>query len=61
MGKTTAVKTFIHRLLEKGWNPKSMFYYSYHETVDYRELEELLNTYFSVLGEITFVGDCGEL
>jgi hypothetical protein len=67
VGKTTALKILIHRLLHRGFNPKSIFYYSCDEIVDHRELGELIDTYLSakeewrvkssviILDEITFV------
>jgi hypothetical protein len=67
VGKTTALKIFIQRLLERGFDPKSIFYYSCDEIVDHRELGELVDTYISarkewgirssviILDEITFV------
>ena len=67
VGKTTALKIFIHTLLGRGYNPRSIFYYSCDEIVDHRELGEVIDTYLSarrewgvkssviVLDEITFV------
>ena len=69
VGKTTALKIFIHNLIERGTNPKSIFYYSCDEIIDFRDLGEILDTYLSsrrhwnirssiiVLDEITYVED----
>ena len=66
VGKTTAIKIQIHRLLEK-YGPKSIFYYSCDELTDHHELGEVLDNYLSArkswgirnsfifLDEITFV------
>ncbi len=66
VGKTTALKIFIHKIL-RNRNPRSVFYYSCDELVDYEELGEVLDNYISfrniwgiknsviVLDEITFV------
>ncbi len=66
VGKTTAVKILIHRLLEKE-DPMSVFYFSCDELTDYRELGEILDAYISArkargidssfifLDEVTFV------
>jgi predicted AAA+ superfamily ATPase len=68
VGKTTALKICIKRLIEKR-DPKSIFYYSCDELSDYRELGEVLDGYLSAragwgikssaifLDEITFVED----
>ncbi|MEM1598971.1 MAG: ATP-binding protein [Pyrobaculum sp.] len=42
VGKTTALKLFIKRLLEEGRDPRSIFYYSCDMLSDYRELAEVL-------------------
>lgn len=70
VGKTTAIKILIHKLLENNnYNPKSIFYYSCDELIDHRELGEILDSYLSAksswnigsviifLDEITFVKD----
>jgi len=66
VGKTTAIKIFIHKLIQER-NPKSIFYYSCDEIADYKELGEILDNYISArsewgikssiifLDEITFV------
>ena len=66
VGKTTALKILIYRLLESR-DPRSIFYYSCDELSDYRELGEVLDDYLSarrawgvkssiiILDEITFV------
>ncbi len=67
VGKTTLLKIFIQKLLKKKLNPKSIFYYSCDELLDYKELAEILDNYLAarkewgikssviVLDEITFV------
>ena len=45
VGKTTALKIFIHRLLDKGRSPFSIFYYQCDELVNFRELGEVLDAY----------------
>jgi predicted AAA+ superfamily ATPase len=66
VGKTTALKIYIHELL-KTKNPKSIFYLSCEEIIDFRELGEVIDNYLSfreankiessliILDEITFV------
>ncbi len=66
VGKTTALKILVHRLLEQR-DPKSVFYYSCDELSDYEELGEVLDGYISarrawgvkssviLLDEVTFV------
>ena len=66
VGKTTALRILIHRLLEKR-EPRSLFFYSCDELTDFRELGELVDNYLSArkswgikssvlfLDEITFV------
>lgn len=68
VGKTTALKILIHNLLKRV-NPKSIFYYSCDELLDYKELGEILDNYLSlkegwkikrsviILDEITFVDE----
>ncbi len=68
VGKTTALKILIHRLIEKN-DAKSIFYYSCDELTDHRELGEILDNYLSArkafnikssyifLDEVTFVKD----
>jgi len=67
VGKTTAMKILIGRLLEQGRDPKSIFYYSCDELTDHHELGEVMDGYYRsreawgldssvlVLDEITFV------
>ena len=68
IGKTTLLKIFIYeKLLKKGRDPKSIFYYSCDELSDFKELGEVLDNYISarkewkiknsviILDEITFV------
>jgi predicted AAA+ superfamily ATPase len=67
VGKTTALKILIHDVLLRERNPKSIFYYSCDEVLDYRELGEILDNYILarerwgvkssiiILDEITFV------
>lgn len=67
VGKTTALKIFLHNTLLKKNDPISVFYYSCDDLSDYKELGEVLDTYLSfrksrgvknsfiVLDEITFV------
>ncbi len=69
VGKTTLLKLLIHSELLKGRNPKSIFYMSCDEVIDFRELGEILDTYLSfkeennvrssliVIDEITFVDE----
>jgi hypothetical protein len=69
IGKTTALKIFIHKLLEDGREPKSIFYFACDELADYKELGEVLDNYLTakkewkirssllILDEITFVED----
>jgi len=66
IGKTTLLKILIHRLIQKQ-NPKSVFYFSCDEILDYKELGEVLDNYLSfrdtnhikssiiILDEITYV------
>jgi len=67
VGKTTALKVYIHDFLLKDSSPKSVFYLSCEELTDFRELGEILDNYtslkeankikssFIILDEITFV------
>ena len=67
VGKTTALKIFIHDALLKKQEPESIFYYSCDEIPDFRELGEVLDSYLTfrnsrdikssviILDEITFV------
>ncbi len=69
VGKTTALKIYIHELILGGNDPKSIFYYSCDELTDFRELGEILDNYiafrnankvkssFIILDEITFVDE----
>lgn len=66
IGKTTAVKILINRL-QKDVPAKAIFYYQCDELIDYKELGEVLDSYYSArehwniknsyifLDEITFV------
>ena len=68
VGKTTSLKILVHDLIKKR-NPKSIFYFSCDELIDFRELGEVLDSYISakkswgikksiiILDEITFVED----
>ncbi|HDI75415.1 MAG TPA: ATP-binding protein [Thermoprotei archaeon] len=68
VGKTTTLKIIIHNLL-KTRDPRSIFYYSCDELLDYRELGEVLDNYLSArkewgvkssiifLDEVTFVDE----
>ncbi len=42
VGKTTALKLLVKRLLEEGRDPRSLFYYSCDLLSDYKELAEVL-------------------
>jgi len=67
IGKTTALKIFIHDLLKKGTRPESIFYYSCDRLTTHDELYDLLMQYLDwravkgveksviILDEITFV------
>ncbi|MBI1884314.1 MAG: ATP-binding protein [Chlamydiae bacterium] len=65
VGKTTTLKMFIHRLLQKECvDPHSVFYLSCEAIIDFRELIEVLSEYFAdrkgkrtylFLDEISFV------
>jgi len=67
VGKTTALKILVHRLLEAGRDPHSIFYYSCDELSSHRELGEVLDNYLAarqawgvdssviLLDEVTFV------
>lgn len=69
VGKSTAVKIYIHRLLEKQVDPYAIFYCPCDELIDHMELGEILDSYLStknsrdikqsliVLDEITFVNE----
>jgi len=68
VGKTTAIKILIYKLLENH-DAKGIFYYSCDELSDYKELGEVIDNYLSsreswkikksfiFLDEITFVDD----
>jgi len=68
VGKTTALRILINRLL-KCRDPRSIFYFSCDEVVDFRELGEVLDNYLSyreawgvgssiiILDEVTFVSE----
>jgi predicted AAA+ superfamily ATPase len=67
VGKTTALKLYIHKFLLPKNNPKSIFYFSCEELTNFKELGEILDNYlafkeankiessFIILDEITFV------
>ena len=69
VGKTTALKIYIHKFLLPKSNPKSIFYFSCEELTDFKELGEVLDNYiafkeankikssFIILDEISFVED----
>ena len=69
VGKTTALKIYIHEVLLRNLSPKSIFYLSCEEVLDFRELGEIIDDYlrfrdssgvrssFIILDEITFVRD----
>ncbi|MEM2083730.1 MAG: ATP-binding protein [Nitrososphaerota archaeon] len=69
VGKTTALKIWIHEKLLPKTNPRSIFYFSCEELTDFKELGEVLDNYISfkngnrisssfiILDEITFVED----
>jgi len=42
VGKTTALKIYIHNVLLPHNNPKSIFYFSCEELTDFKELGELI-------------------
>ncbi|QXJ28705.1 hypothetical protein J5U23_01574 [Saccharolobus shibatae B12] len=45
VGKTTGLILLIKRLLDKGYNPKSIFYFACDKLADYKELDEVLEEY----------------
>jgi predicted AAA+ superfamily ATPase len=67
VGKTTALKVYIHKFLLPKKDPKSIFYFSCEELTNFKELGEILDNYlafreankiessFIILDEITFV------
>ncbi|MHA1380258.1 MAG: ATP-binding protein [Candidatus Helarchaeota archaeon] len=67
VGKTTTLKILINKLIQKGVNSKSIFYYQCDELLDFKELGEILDDYYNakeywkidqsyvILDEITFV------
>ncbi len=69
VGKTTLVKLLIKKLLDKGINPKAIFYFKCDQLTDFKELDEVLKRYlelkeltgiktsFIFLDEITFPKD----
>ena len=69
VGKTTMVRLLIHSLLEKGTDPKSIFYFSCDELTDFKELGQILDSFMAsraafkarvsyiFLDEVTFVED----
>ncbi|MHA1616980.1 MAG: ATP-binding protein [Candidatus Njordarchaeales archaeon] len=69
IGKTTAIMVFIHDVLLRRRDPRSIFYYPCDEVVDYEELGEILDDYYNYkqsvrikssvifLDEITFVDE----
>jgi len=44
-GKTTLMKLFIKRLLDKGVRPEAIFYYRCDELADFKELDQVLREY----------------
>ncbi len=51
IGKTTLVKQIIKQLLvQEKVNPKSIFYYSLNTISDFKELHEIINSYFQEFG-----------
>ncbi|MEM1582284.1 MAG: ATP-binding protein [Candidatus Bathyarchaeia archaeon] len=69
VGKTTALKIWINKVLLPNVDPKAVFYFSCEELTNFRELGEILDNYvsfkngnrikssFIILDEITFVED----
>jgi len=69
VGKTTTLKILINKLIQKGINSKSIFYYQCDELLDFKELGEILDDYYNarefwninqsyvILDEITFVDE----
>ena len=69
VGKTTALKIWINKVLLPNVDPRAVFYFSCEELTDFRELGEVLDNYvsfkngnrikssFIILDEITFVED----
>ncbi len=51
VGKTTLIKLMIQKLLEKEVKPEQIFYFKCDELKDYKELHDLLETYFSIREE----------
>ncbi|MBB5255112.1 ATP-binding protein [Sulfurisphaera ohwakuensis] len=45
VGKTTALILLIKKLLDSGYNPKSIFYFACDKLADYKELDEVLEEY----------------
>ncbi|MHA1298973.1 MAG: ATP-binding protein, partial [Candidatus Helarchaeota archaeon] len=69
VGKTTTLKILINKLIQKGINSKSIFYYQCDELLDFKELGEILDDYYNarefwninqsyvILDEIPFVDE----
>jgi len=47
VGKTTAIKLLIKKLLDEGKRPESIFFFRCDEIKDYKELKELLEAYLN--------------
>jgi predicted AAA+ superfamily ATPase len=46
VGKTTLLKLLIKKLLEQGIEKERIFYFRCDKLADYKELDEVLKTYF---------------
>jgi len=69
VGKSTALILLVKKLLEMGYNPKSIFYFACDKLADYKELDEILEEYDKIrrregvkssviiLDEVTFPKD----
>ncbi|HLI45689.1 MAG TPA: ATP-binding protein, partial [Geobacterales bacterium] len=69
VGKTTALILLIKRLLDRGVNPKSVFYFTCEKIANHRELDQILEQYikmknrerigssYIILDEVTFPKD----
>ena len=45
VGKSTALVLLVKKLLDSGYNPKSVFYFACDKLADYKELDEVLEEY----------------
>lgn len=66
VGKSTSLILLVKNLIDKGINPKSIFYFACDQLADYKELDEVLNKYlfikeregiknsFIILDEVTY-------